>query len=229
MGVRSVLALTESRTEFWNEPRLRLGAGPAGQRRLYHDSASNGDYGASAFGNLLNLYRRALGLRAAAFFALSAIIGAFISPKFTHLVSSPVLLLLVMGTRMLLRTEIVPKVRQCRLLRCFSVGLAMSVLTGFLGGGGCLRHPACIGVLHWIRDEAGHWHIADGHRGQMLKRANRSTAICELRPVAHPFCWLQWLAYSRERRWQYSCPPPSCGGALPGACCCGTSRWSRGI
>jgi len=63
--------------------------------------------GTSALGGLLNLRQGAFDLRAATFFALSGMVGAFVGAKFTHLVSAPVLLLLfgalmlVVGIRML--------------------------------------------------------------------------------------------------------------------------------
>jgi uncharacterized membrane protein YfcA len=50
--------------------------------------------GTSALGTLLNLRQGAFDFRAATFFVLSGMVGAFIGAKFTHLVSAPVLLLL---------------------------------------------------------------------------------------------------------------------------------------
>jgi uncharacterized membrane protein YfcA len=50
--------------------------------------------GTSAVGTLLNLRQGAFDLRAATFFALSGMGGAFVGAKFTHLVSAPMLLLL---------------------------------------------------------------------------------------------------------------------------------------
>lgn len=50
--------------------------------------------GTSALGMLLNLRQGAFDFRAATFFVLSGMVGAFIGAKFTHLVSAPVLLLL---------------------------------------------------------------------------------------------------------------------------------------
>lgn len=105
--------------------------------------------GTSALGGLLNLRQGAFDLRAATFFALSGMVGAFVGAKFTHLVSAPVLLLLfgalmlVVGIRMLRSGESTAQSQQCRPLRCLATGVAVGVLTGFLGvGGGFLILPA---------------------------------------------------------------------------------------
>jgi uncharacterized membrane protein YfcA len=107
--------------------------------------------GTSALGSLLNLRRGAFDLRAATFFALSGIVGAFIGAKFTHLVSAPVLLLLfgalmlVVGVRMLRKNETDMQPQQCRLWRCLGVGVMVGGLTGFLGvGGGFLILPTLV-------------------------------------------------------------------------------------
>jgi uncharacterized protein len=107
--------------------------------------------GTSAFGALLNLRQGAFDLRAATFFALSGMIGAFVGAKFTHLVSAPVLLLqfgvlmLVVGIRMLQGGEPTAPTEKCRPLRCLATGVSVGVLTGFLGvGGGFLILPALV-------------------------------------------------------------------------------------
>jgi uncharacterized membrane protein YfcA len=107
--------------------------------------------GTSALGSLLHLRHGAVDLRAAAFFAVSGILGAFVGAKFTHLVSAPVLLLLfgglmlVVGTRMLLASRAAAKARQCRPLRCLAAGAAVGLLTGFFGvGGGFVILPGLV-------------------------------------------------------------------------------------
>jgi uncharacterized membrane protein YfcA len=107
--------------------------------------------GTSALGGLLNLRQGAFDLRAATFFALSGIGGAFAGAKFTHLVSAPVLLLLfgvlmlVVGIRMLGSGESASQSQQCKPLRCMATGVAVGGLTGFLGvGGGFLILPALV-------------------------------------------------------------------------------------
>ncbi len=107
--------------------------------------------GTSAFGALLNLRQGTFDWRAATFFSLSGMAGAFVGAKFTHLVSAPMLLLLfgllmlVAGTRLLRNTETAMKPQQCRPLRCLAVGIAVGGLTGFLGvGGGFLILPALV-------------------------------------------------------------------------------------
>ncbi len=107
--------------------------------------------GTSAMGTFLNLRRGDVHSQAAAFFAMSGMIGAHIGAKFTHWVSAPVLLLLfgalmlAVAIRMLLRTEPASGAKQCQPLRCLLVGLLVGVLTGFLGvGGGLVILPALV-------------------------------------------------------------------------------------
>ena len=71
--------------------------------------------------------------------------------KFTHLVSATMLLLLfgmlmlVAGTRMLQNGVTTVQSHQCRPSRCLAAGIAVGVLTGFLGvGGGFLILPALV-------------------------------------------------------------------------------------
>ena len=107
--------------------------------------------GTSALGSLLHLRRGAFDLRAATFFALSGMVGAFIGAKFTHMVSALMLMLLfgglmlVIGTRMLRTGEAKAVSHECRPLRCLAVGVVVGGLTGFLGvGGGFLILPALV-------------------------------------------------------------------------------------
>jgi len=107
--------------------------------------------GTSVVGTLLNLRQGAFDLRAATFFALSGMVGAFIGAKFTHLVSAPMLLLLfgalmlVAGSRLLRNSESKAVTQECRPVRCLATGIAVGVLTGFLGvGGGFLILPALV-------------------------------------------------------------------------------------
>ena len=105
----------------------------------------------SALGSIFNLRRGDFDLRAGAFFAATGIVGAFIGSKFTHLVSARVLLLCfgalmsVVGLRMLSGNQTAPPGRQCRPLRCLAAGVAVGLLTGFLGvGGGFVILPALV-------------------------------------------------------------------------------------
>lgn len=107
--------------------------------------------GASLLGAVLNLRRQAFDWRAALFFALSGMAGAFFGAKFTHLVSAAVLLLifgalmLVVASRMLGKREIKPVFTECHPIRCLAAGVAVGFLTGFLGvGGGFLILPALV-------------------------------------------------------------------------------------
>ena len=107
--------------------------------------------GTSALGTLLHLRRGDFDLRAAAFFSVSGIGGAFVGAKFTHLVSAAMLmflfgtLMLVVGLRMLRNGEVKAGANECRPLRCSAIGVAVGVLTGFLGvGGGFLILPALV-------------------------------------------------------------------------------------
>lgn len=107
--------------------------------------------GTSALGTLLNLRQGAFDWRAAAFFSVSGMAGAFFGAKFTHLVSAPMLMFLfgalmfVVGLRMLRNGESKAGSHKCRPLRCLAIGVAVGVLTGFLGvGGGFLILPALV-------------------------------------------------------------------------------------
>jgi len=107
--------------------------------------------GSSLAGAAWNARRGAFEAKAGAFFAVSGMVGAFIGAKFTHLVSAPLLLLLfgalmlVVGTRMLRRNGSATQPHQCHLWRCLGAGVAVGLLTGFLGvGGGFLILPALV-------------------------------------------------------------------------------------
>ncbi|MGP8199613.1 MAG: sulfite exporter TauE/SafE family protein [Limisphaerales bacterium] len=107
--------------------------------------------GTSALGTLLNLRQGAFDWRAAAFFSVSGMAGAFVGAKLTHLVSAPMLmflfgaLMLVVGIRLLCKGEAKAAAQECRPVRCLVVGVAVGVLTGFLGvGGGFLILPALV-------------------------------------------------------------------------------------
>lgn len=104
----------------------------------------------SALGATVNLRSGNLDFQAALFFAVSGVLGALLGVRFTHLVSSRVLLLcfgglmLITGAKMLLgRAPVLG--RQCRPVRCLLVGVAVGILTGFLGvGGGFVILPALV-------------------------------------------------------------------------------------
>ena len=107
--------------------------------------------GTSALGGALNWRRGSFDWRAAGFFAASGMAGAFVGARFTHLVSGAVLLLLfgvlmvVVGAQLLLGREARAGSHECRPVRCLATGVAVGVLTGFLGvGGGFLIVPALV-------------------------------------------------------------------------------------
>jgi hypothetical protein len=107
--------------------------------------------GTSALGTLLNLRQGAFDWRAAAFFSVSGMVGALVGAKFTHLVSAAMLmflfgaLMLVVGIRLMRTGELKTVANACRPLRCLAAGVAVGVLTGFLGvGGGFLILPALV-------------------------------------------------------------------------------------
>lgn len=91
-------------------------------------------------------------LRPAMVFGATGIVGAYIGSGGTHLVSSPILMLLfsllmlAVGVRMI---AVAPAIcgadGECRLNRCIPAGFAVGLVTGFLGiGGGFLIVPALI-------------------------------------------------------------------------------------
>ena len=85
-------------------------------------------------------------------FALSGMAGAAVGARLTPLVSGETLmiifaiLMLVVAANMLIGSKIeVTQEAECRPLRCLSTGLAVGVLTGFIGvGGGFLLVPALV-------------------------------------------------------------------------------------
>jgi hypothetical protein len=89
--------------------------------------------------------------RAAAAFAVTGALGAFAGAKLTHLVPGGTLmaifaaLMLLAGWRMLAPAGEAAEPGTCRIPRCAAIGLAVGVLTGFLGiGGGFLIVPALV-------------------------------------------------------------------------------------
>jgi hypothetical protein len=107
--------------------------------------------GTSAVGSLLHSRQGGFDARAAVFFAVSGVFGAFVGARFTHRVRPEVLLLLfgvlmlAIGAVMLRRNDSSLTPRSCRPLRCLAAGLAVGALTGFLGvGGGMFIVPALV-------------------------------------------------------------------------------------
>jgi hypothetical protein len=89
--------------------------------------------------------------RAAAIFSVTGAAGAFLGARLTHLVTGDTLmaifavLMLLAGWRMLTRGASAAVPRACSAPRCAGAGLAVGVLTGFLGiGGGFLILPALV-------------------------------------------------------------------------------------
>lgn len=91
-------------------------------------------------------------LRPALVFGLTGMCGSYLGSMGTHLISSRLLMLmfagimLVVGARMLLaKPPVVEPKGECSLSTCIPAGLAVGLLTGFLGvGGGFLIVPALV-------------------------------------------------------------------------------------
>lgn len=107
---------------------------------------------AALVGALQRLRGSGIHLKAALMFALSGMLGAIGGARLTPLVSGRFLmiifaaLMLVVAANMLLgkKGELSPTA-ECRTLRCLLAGLAVGVLTGFIGvGGGFLLIPALV-------------------------------------------------------------------------------------
>jgi hypothetical protein len=105
----------------------------------------------AAAGSWLQSRKVGLDTRAAVIFAVTGAAGAYAGAQLTPLVSSAALmaifavLMLLAGWRMLAARPDPPVPRTCRVWRCAVVGLALGVLTGFLGiGGGFLIVPALV-------------------------------------------------------------------------------------
>ena len=105
----------------------------------------------AAFGSYLQSRTGGFDRRSAVIFAATGVVGAFLGARLTHLVPGEVLmgifavLMLLAGWRMLARNGLTDGPRSCHVLRCAAAGLALGVLTGFLGvGGGFLIVPALV-------------------------------------------------------------------------------------
>jgi hypothetical protein len=107
--------------------------------------------GTSALGCLLHRRRGTIDLRVALLFAGSGLPAAFVGASFTHLVSARILLLcfgallLPVGFRMIMGNGPVQPRRPGNPARSLLSGLAVGLLTGFLGvGGGIIVLPALV-------------------------------------------------------------------------------------
>lgn len=105
----------------------------------------------SAAGSYLRYREKAVAGKPVLFFAVSGMAGAFFGARLTHLVTASGLLLifgllmLTVGFAMLRTREEDSVPQSCRPAKCLGVGLAVGVLTGFLGvGGGFLILPALV-------------------------------------------------------------------------------------
>jgi uncharacterized membrane protein YfcA len=92
-----------------------------------------------------------LNLKAAALFAGTGLVGAYLGSQFTNMVAAPVLMIIfgcVMafaGTGMIVSRPGYSVFRECRPYVCLATGLLAGIMTGFLGvGGGFLIVPALI-------------------------------------------------------------------------------------
>jgi hypothetical protein len=106
----------------------------------------------AAMGALVQGRRTGFDARAALVFAVTGAAGAYVGSRLTHLVSGTLLmfifgsLMVAAGLRML-NAHVRHRADQgrCDLRRCSTAGLAVGVLTGFLGvGGGFLILPALL-------------------------------------------------------------------------------------
>ena len=107
--------------------------------------------GTAAVGSYRRFREGNLALRPALLFATTGMAGSFFGARLTHLVAARVLLLifgclmLVVGMAMLRKRTNKTRHATCQLIRCLLVGMAVGVITGFLGvGGGFLILPALV-------------------------------------------------------------------------------------
>jgi uncharacterized membrane protein YfcA len=107
--------------------------------------------GTSAVGAYLRYRQGHFHVQATLYFSLGGIVGAFFGSRLTHLVDHQVLMLLFSGlmvavaVAMLRGRKDMSQTQQCHPVRCLLIGLAIGVLTGFLGvGGGFVIVPALV-------------------------------------------------------------------------------------
>jgi uncharacterized protein len=105
----------------------------------------------SLVGALLHLRNGNVALKPSILFAITGMVGSFIGSYGTHLVSRRTLMLLFasimlfVGVRMWRGKADASQGGEFSALRCLSIGLAVGLLTGFLGiGGGFLIVPALV-------------------------------------------------------------------------------------
>lgn len=107
---------------------------------------------AASVGALQRLRSGEIHIKAGLMFALSGMAGAAAGARLTPLVSGRVLmgifavLMLAVAINMLIGSKVEPGIKaDCRPARCLLAGLAVGVLTGFIGvGGGFLLMPALV-------------------------------------------------------------------------------------
>ena len=105
----------------------------------------------SLLGALLHMKNGNVALKPSVLFAVTGMVGSFIGSYGTHLVSRRTLMLLfasimlIVGIRMWRAKAVTLLTGTFNASRCLSIGLAVGVLTGFLGiGGGFLIVPALV-------------------------------------------------------------------------------------
>lgn len=105
----------------------------------------------AAVGSYVQSRSAGLHARAAVIFSATGMVGAFGGARLTHLVGGGTLmaifaaLMLLAGWRMLAGRAEAAAPHECSIPRCAIVGLAVGILTGFLGvGGGFLIVPALV-------------------------------------------------------------------------------------
>jgi hypothetical protein len=105
----------------------------------------------AAVGSYLQSRRAGIHARAAIIFGATGMAGGFAGARLTHMVAGGTLmsifagLMLAAGWRMLAARSDAAPPRSCSIPRCAAIGLAVGVLTGFLGiGGGFLIVPALV-------------------------------------------------------------------------------------
>ena len=160
--------------------------------------------GTRLLGAALHYRRGNFNSKAALFFGLSGMVGAYFGAYLTPLFSERVLLaifailMLIVGVAMLRQKSATSDLEEkCYLVRCVVIGALVGALTGFVGvGGGFMIVPA--GAVRRHSGRTGRGNLSRYHRSQRGFRFRRTDSKDLHRLVADIL--LSWIGDPRNAR-----------------------------